>query len=361
MSVNYFITPFIAFVLTLILMPFLRHLAFRMNLTDQPGGRKVHTNPVPLVGGIAVFGASMLVFLLNGAWDYLEMPSVQVTAVGAGILLLTGVIDDLLDIRAAYKLAVQLGVAFFVFQSGVRIESLYGLLGIYTIPDFWQGILTIIVITGVINAFNLVDGIDGLSASMVILALSAFAVLIVLLGKMMFLPGILGLIGALLGFLHYNLDSRQKVFMGDAGALFLGLVIVCTGIVLIQTAQYTPLENVTVAAVVGVMALPVIDSLRVYRSRIKRGYSPFRPDKTHFHHLVLMLGMQHKTATAFIVLIAIGLLTLTVASGSVWSITVALVLMLVFFGGISSLLSLNNEVVLWREKLRLQEQAFLPR
>ena len=359
MSINYFITPFTAFILTLILMPFLRRVAFRMNLTDQPGGRKVHRKPVPLVGGIAVFGASMLVFLLNGAWDYIQMPAVQVTAAGAGVLLLTGVIDDLMDVRASFKLAIQIAVAFFVFQSGIRIESLHGLLGIYEIPYFWQGILTILVITGVINAFNLVDGIDGLSASMAILALSAFAVLIIISGNMVFLPGLLGLIGTLLGFLHYNLDTRQKVFMGDAGALFLGLVIVCAGISLIQSAQYTSMESVTVATVVGVMALPVIDSLRVYRSRIKRGYSPFRADKTHFHHLVLMLGVKHKTATAFIVLVAIGLLALTVASGSVWSITVALVLMLVFFGSISSVLSLNNEVIVWREKLLSQEQSVL--
>lgn len=355
MSANYIITPITAFVLTLVLMPVLRRIAFSIHLTDQPGARKVHSRPVPLVGGIAVFGASMLVFLLNGAWDYTWTPAVQVTTAGAGVLLVTGVIDDLMDVRAAFKLAIQVAVAFFVFKSGIRIESLHGLMGIYEIPYFWQGILTIVVIAGVINAFNLVDGIDGLSASMIILALLAYAVLTVLLGKMMFLPGILGLIGALIAFLHYNMNSRQKVFMGDAGALFLGLVIVSAGISLIQSARDTSLEGGTVAAVTGVLALPVIDSLRVYRRRIKQGYSPFRPDKTHFHHLVLMLGVKHRTATVLIVLVALGLLALTVASGSVWSITAALVLLLVFFGAISSVLSLNNEVVTWREKLRIQE------
>lgn len=352
---NYILTTIATFTLMLVLTPAFRQFALKIKLVDQPNARKVHYAPVPLVGGISVFVSTALVLMLQPQLITAVGTTGIVLMAGAFILLLTGVIDDFMDVRAAFKLVIQIAVAFFVFSAGIRIESLYGFLGIYELAYFWQGVLTILIITGVINAFNLTDGIDGLSASLILLALISFCILTILLGHPAFLVVFLALIGALLGFLRFNLSTQKKIFMGDAGALFLGFIIVVSGIALIQMAHNTAFITPTVSTVIGVLAFPVIDSLRVYRRRIRQGYSPFRADKTHFHHLVLNLGLKHKTATAFIVTIAVGILGLSIASGSIYSLTMTVVVLLTLFGTISSVLSLNQEVVIWREKLRHQE------
>ena len=140
--------------------------------------------------------------------------------------------------------------------------------------------------------------------------------------------------------------------MGDAGSLFLGYILVVSGIMLIQESTNTPDITRTLSTVIGVLILPVIDSIRVYRKRIQKGFSPFRADKTHLHHLLIGLKLDHKKATLIIVITAITLLLLSIFAGEYFSNTTTIVILLFLFSVISRFLSMNNEINEWRKKIR---------
>lgn len=171
----------------------------KVNLVDKPNYRKVHTTPVPLVGGISIAFSVALVILLSGNRLPFLMEYLPIITSGF-VLLIVGVIDDKNDVNAKYKLAIQLLLSLIITFSGIRISSLYGLFGIYEIVVWAQYILTIIVITGVVNAFNLMDGVDGLVGGLSVLGFTMF-----LLASVYFNDYYLGkisviFIGAIVGF-----------------------------------------------------------------------------------------------------------------------------------------------------------------
>ncbi len=157
---TYFAIPILSFALVLIITKPLRKLAKKLNLVDKPNERKVHSSSVPLIGGISVLASAGLALIVssefwNSAMDY------HVLIYGSSILFVIGVIDDKMEVRSILKLVIQIALAYFVYDSGIRIESMFGIFGIHELPVVGQYVLTIFVIVGVINAFNLMDGIDG--------------------------------------------------------------------------------------------------------------------------------------------------------------------------------------------------------
>ena len=347
--------PVVSLVFVLIFTPLARLLAIKVKLVDKPNARKVHVKSTPLIGGLVIYAATSCSLLLAVAL----VPTgdaLRILAVGSSVLLLIGLIDDKLDLRASYKLVVQIAVAYFVFASGVRLTSLFGIFGIYQLSEFWQYFLTILIVVGTVNAFNLTDGIDGLAGGLAVIGSIAFSVLAYWLGRVDLLVFFLILLGALIGFLRYNLSERSKIFMGDAGSLALGFVLVVAGLSLMNTAQDSTNSALTLSVVIGVLLLPVLDSLRVYRNRIKRGDSPFQADRTHFHHLVLALGMKHKVASAAIALVVVLILLLAVLVGSLWSVTIVILALLLLFGAIARVLILYQEVRTWGDKLKALER-----
>ncbi len=352
----YFAIPILSFVFVLILIHPVRRLATMVNLVDNPNARKVHKCPVPLVGGIVVIISSALTLLFTPDF-WLSASQYYILVIGAAIFLIIGVIDDKMDIRSVLKLVLQFILAYFVFDRGIRIESLFGIFGIYELPLATQFLFTTIVIVGVVNAFNLMDGIDGLAAGLAIIGLSTFTYIAFITGNTFLVIMYLSLIGALVGFLKYNLSSKSKIFMGDAGSLALGFILVVSGIILIQSAAGTANFSVSITTVIGVLALPVADSLRVYRKRIKTGYSPFRADKTHFHHLVLYLGLNHKIASVMIIGLSFCIVVLSVLFGSIFSITLSISSILLLFILISSILTLNRQINIWKKKIGKMEDC----
>lgn len=357
---DFIITPIISAALVLAGMPLLRKGAIAIQLVDKPNARKNHTGQVPLAGGIAVWIASMAtVMVSNPSW--LSLMEIRYILAAGSTILLVGIVDDKMDLRASLKLIIQFGLAYFAFAGGIRIESLHGIFGIYEIPLLFQFGVTVIVITGVVNAFNLMDGIDGLAAGLSLVAFSMFTFLAVLTGNTMLAYLYLSITGALLGFMRFNLSKSKKVFMGDAGSLFMGFVLVVSAITLIQSASGTADIWLVLSMVIGVLALPVLDSLRVYRSRAKQGYSPFRADRTHFHHLVLGFGVRHTVATVVIVFLSTVLIGLSVTIGARSGITATVLTVLIVFVVITCVLGLHNSVVAWKEKVRNMEQSALTR
>lgn len=346
----YIITPLLSLTLALILMYPIRAFAIKINLVDKPDARKVHKNQIPLIGGIIIVVSSGLSLMLSvNFWSNIQ--EYYILATGSILLLCIGVIDDKMDIKAILKLIMQIALAYFVFESGIKIDSLYGVFGIYQLPVTIQYLLTLIIIVGVVNAFNLMDGIDGLAAGLAIVGLSAYTYIAILTNNYFLVLIFISIIGALIGFLRYNLSATNKIFMGDAGSLVLGYLLVVTGIILIQSAKNTTNISVTLAIVIGILILPVADSIRVYRRRIKNGNSPFNPDRTHIHHLMLLFNIEHRTASLMITLFSMGLLAVSIIFGSIFSITITIIAVLALFAITSSILVINKEIKVWREKL----------
>ena len=274
----------ISFLAVVVLIPLARKVAKRSGLVDTPGGRKDHEGEMPLVGGLVIVPVFIVVNMLLGTGFSASWPLYA----GLVLLLITGVLDDRFHIRAGIKFMVQGLVALLVVvPGGVVIHQLGNLFGL---GDFGLGFMAIpfslACVMLVINAINLMDGLDGLAGGVSFVILGWFA----LAGFSVHTPQILLLLGALAGFLVYNMRSplRRKacVFLGDAGSMCLGLIIAWYAIKLsMPTARV--IEPMGVA---WVLALPIWDECAQFYRRVREGRHPFSPDRGHFHHHFIQAG-----------------------------------------------------------------------
>jgi len=345
MNTIYIIAPFAAFLLTFLLVPVIRKIAISIGLVDKPNYRKIHNQPIPLIGGITIFISTCLVLALSLSFDK-DILAYKNIFICTAILILVGVIDDRFDIRASLKLAIQLILAHFVFMQGIKIESMYGLFGIYEMTPWLQYTFTIIIIAGVVNAFNLMDGVDGLAAGLAIIGLIGFTLLAFLTGRWTMVLVFSSIIGSLVAFLRYNLSKTEKIFMGDAGSLSLGFVLVTSGIILLQSAHDSPHHNGIFIGVIATLILPVLDAIRVFRGRMKAGYSPFKADRTHLHHLILATGLKHQSATVAILIVAVVMIALALVGSQFVGITLSIAAVMMIYYVITAFLGFNNKIEL---------------
>jgi len=296
---TYFAAALLALLISFVTTPAIIALAHRYGWLDVPTDpRKVHSRPVPRLGGIAVvlaFAAPILglAVYVNGVSETLYTDSSEVASflAGAALVVALGVWDDVRGADAKLKLAVQSVAAFLVWYGGIRIELLGLPLGGEVQLTWMSFPITWLWIVGVTNALNLIDGLDGLAAGLGLIASSVlFAVALmdhaVLLCLLMACLG-----GALLGFLYYNFNPA-KIFLGDSGSMFLGFVLSAVSI-------WTHRKGATAAALlIPMMALglPLLDTSLAFVRRLLRRASPFDADRDHVHHRLLALGLSHKNA-----------------------------------------------------------------
>ncbi len=346
----------LSLLLTLLCTPIIKRMAIKINLVDKPNLRKIHTNNVPLIGGVSIVFSVLMVMLIsrNSLSFFREYLSIFSAAF---VVLIVGIIDDKNDIKPKYKLVIQLLLSFLIALSGIRIFSFYGLFGIYEIAIWLQYLLTIIVITGVVNAFNLIDGVDGLLGALSLLGFTMF-----LLASIYYNDYYLGLlsvvfIGAIIGFLKFNL-SREKIFMGDSGSLFLGFILVTLGIQLMGKQVISQEYNYgyVFLILVAFFSIPVLDSLRVYMGRIKRGNSPFLADKSHLHHLLLGAGLTHKKIALTVIILALTFFFLGFGLISSCSTTLIILLIMILFWIVIRLLLIINNLQKWIQIIKKLEQ-----
>lgn len=272
----------------LLMVPFLRKWALAVDVVDNPDERKVHSQKIPRLGGVAIFMAflfSMLVFA--------EMtPQVRGMLAGGLIMFCTGLVDDLHGISPKRKFFGEIaGCLMAVVIGGLTITRLGNLFGTGEIflPTWFAIPFTVFAAVGVINALNLIDGLDGLSGGVASIALSAFFILAWQDGNTIAMVLCSGLFGALLGFLKYNVYPA-KIFMGDAGSLSLGFILAFLAIHISQ-GEGSSVSPISPLLILGV---PIIDTLLVMSRRVLAGTSPFAPDKTHVHHKFLAMGFEHR-------------------------------------------------------------------
>ncbi len=284
--------PFVvAMVVTMACLPLLLRIATRWLMVDHPGGRKVHSVPVPRVGGVAmavgVFIAAFLAIDLQ--------PHDRWFLVAAAVLVVFGVFDDRFDLDYRIKLVGQLlAVSIVVIAGDVQVRSIT-LDDQIVLPGWISLPLTVIFLVGVTNAINLADGLDGLAGGTTFLCLCAVALLSSVSDQGAGTALAVAFAGAVLGFLRFN-TYPASVFMGDAGSQLLGFAV---GVLSIRATQGVA-SQISAALPVLLLALPILDTLSVMVQRISESRSPFSADKNHIHHKLLALGFGHHEAVMVI-------------------------------------------------------------
>lgn len=284
----------VAFVITFGMVKLLQPFAYLIELVDKPGGRKQHDGVVPLIGGLAVFSG---VFLC--AYLFLEQPTfIRLFVVGGGFIVFLGAIDDRYDLSPRLRLVGQVLVAsIFVYGLDIYLANFGDLLGLGDINVGWLGyLLAILSLVGVVNAFNMLDGIDGLIGSLGLISFIGLAYLFGNAQQANVALLCIVFIGAISAFLIFNIwgtPNRQKrinkIFMGDAGSMFVGLAI---GVLLIFGSQQgSPVAFSPVVAIWFVL-LPMTDMFTLMYRRVRRGKSPVAPDRTHIHHILIRAGFK---------------------------------------------------------------------
>jgi UDP-GlcNAc:undecaprenyl-phosphate GlcNAc-1-phosphate transferase len=285
-----------SFVVTMLVIPLIIKFAKKYSLYDMPGERKEHAYPVPTMGGIAVVAGMVAALLM---WQPFHYETEQICFFFSVLVLLSlGIMDDLRDLSASYKFLIQAGLATLMAIAGIRITSFEGLFGIYDLPIAAQYTFTLLTITGVTNAFNLIDGIDGLAGGLGFMSLSILGIFLTMNGDITFALIAFSLAGGIVAFLYFNFNPA-KIFLGDTGSLVLGFSIAVLSIRLMQVNTLTTLPH-TPLFILGIVFIPVFDTVRVFASRIWKGRSPFVADKTHIHHLLTNAGFSHLFAARLI-------------------------------------------------------------
>jgi UDP-GlcNAc:undecaprenyl-phosphate/decaprenyl-phosphate GlcNAc-1-phosphate transferase len=299
--VELFLAFVVALSVTAALIPVLARLAPAIGLTDAPGPRKVHSAPVPRVGGLAMAAGLFIATLLTVELS----PAVRGLLLGLLVLVLFGFWDDRVTLGYRAKFAgqvVAVGICMVIGRIHVGNIAFWG---VATVPPFVSTLITFVFLIGITNAINLADGLDGLAGGMVLLCLCAIALFAVASGNSTVTAIALIEAGAVLGFLRFN-THPARVFMGDSGSQMLGLSV--GALALLATQGET--SALSAALPVLLLGLPIMDTLAVMLTRIRAGRSPFAADRNHLHHRLLALGFAHREAVLVIYVLQVGLVLL---------------------------------------------------
>ena len=297
--------PFITALLVSAIFVWVTRLsAPRIGLLDHPSGRKHHDGAVPLVGGITIFfGAWVALWMVLGSFQGFWPPLLATL-----LILVVGVLDDRFELAVRPRLLVQtIAVLIMTFGAQFSLGSLGDLLGVGAIQlGFWWGLpLTLIAVVGVINALNLMDGIDGLAGSIAMLTLGVMGVLAWGGGRMVEAWVALLFCVAIIPYLLCNLGvcgRKRRIFLGDAGSMLLGFLIVWEAIALSQPAPQRGIEPLFApVTALWLFAIPLVDTVAIMVRRLSKGQSPFLPDRDHLHHIVMRMGFRDRHALLFIV------------------------------------------------------------
>lgn len=320
------------FFVTYISIPSILDIAYKKNLFDVPDERKVHTRQIPSLGGVGIFVGVLIAFILWSTPETLSIISYKYILTAYLILFFMGLKDDLIIMDALPKFGIQVGVACILVLGDIRIMDLHGVFGINELNDTVSYILSVFFIVGITNAFNLIDGIDGLAGGLGGINCLTFGALMYIYEQYEYAILAFSIGGSLLAFLRYNFSSYpKKIFMGDTGSLLLGLSVSILSIIFMNTsAKSGTLEVISPPIVVlGIIFIPVVDTLRVMFVRILDGRSPFSPDKNHIHHKFLDSGVTHKTASIALYAINIALVITVIAFANTDSLLLGVLILFV--------------------------------
>ena len=348
------------FAISLLLIPKIRSIAIKLNLSDAPDDRSSHTAPVPTFGGV-IFYVSYIVIIFFA--QNLDVNHVSVTLLASiSVLFFTGLLDDFRNLSPKIKFLFQIiGVAILMFQPDFRIVSLHGFLGVYEIPMAISVAGSMFFLLALINAFNLIDGIDGLSGITGIIIASFYSFMLFNLGHYFYLSISLATIGTLLAFLRFNFSIKRKIFMGDTGSLVIGLVLglLTLKLMAVGDAAHNSLSfnrSQLPLFLAGVLFIPTLDTIRVMLLRFTKGVSMFKPDRNHIHHILIDFGFSHRKAS-----FCIGFINFIVASimfyvTQQFTIVISLLILIsMFFIAFAVLFIMNKNQTAIRLKVKIRK------
>lgn len=291
----------IACIATQWIFPNVLNVAFTKNIVDNPDARKLQRRPVPVLGGACVyFGTVMALCIANLFFDCSDLFPIMCAMT---IMLCVGIVDDIIDLSPSLRFFIEiLVVAVALCPNDYMIDSLHGLWGINEISVYLAAPLAIVAGVGIINAINLVDGVDGLSTGYCMMASMLFGIMAALVKDWPMLIMAVIAVGALIPFFLHNVFGKYtKMFIGDGGTLFMGVMISVFVMNMLNSepiyVKYVLKGMGLIPFTVAVLAVPVFDTLRVMSMRMLRGNSPFKPDKTHLHHIFIEMGFSHVGTT----------------------------------------------------------------
>ncbi len=295
---------FLALAISLYDVPVIVRISNKLNILDHPNERSSAKKSIPTLGGIAIFVSFILASAIGlFGQEIEEMKYILPVLV---LIFFVGLSDDIVGLPPYKKIILEIAAAcMLIFLAKIRFTNLHGVLGIWEIGLIPGSIITCFAIIVITNAFNLIDGIDGLAAGVTMLIALVF-------GGWFFVSGHIGyailsftLVGSVAGFFYFNVFGvKNKIFMGDTGSLVIGTIV---SILVIQFNEYNidQTQSYTVqsapAIAFGILSYPLMDIIRVVIIRIRYFKHPFHPDKNHFHHRLLTLGLTHRLASFSIV------------------------------------------------------------
>lgn len=295
-----------SFFISYFIIPKIIKVVFFKKLLDEPNQRSSHKKVTPTLGGIAFYITIIISFFFLKEWD-VDNFSLNLM-VSLTVLFIVGLKDDLISISAKTKTLAQiLAITFIVSDNNLLIESIGGFLGVTEI-NYWAYLVFIYFsIFFVINSFNLIDGVDGLAASIAITIFTFLGLMFFFLNQYYYTYLCVVILGMLLAFLYYNLSENKKIFMGDTGSMIIGFLIGVLSFKFlsfqenIQSLGLIPSENILIV-LSALIAIPILDTIRVFVVRIINKKSFFIADRNHVHHIFVDYGCSHKKTTLLIVI-----------------------------------------------------------
>lgn len=367
MSYRYIIIFLIPFVVSLIITPLVIRFAKLVGAIDYPNERKVHKNPVPRLGGIAIylsFVISIYIFSIIGLVDIYPKDTVLILIFSSTVVLILGMWDDIRELKPGKKFLGQCIAATLVYIAGFRISAITSLSGDMIYLGILDYPITLLWIVGITNAFNLIDGLDGLAAG--VAAIAGLTIFSISLVKEDITSAILVLtfVGGIVGFMRYNFYNA-KIFLGDSGSLLIGFTLAIFSI-LSKTKSSTAFSVIFPLIVLG---LPIIDTMLSMLRRFIRSIKAdqaltnkklglkiiFYPDKSHIHHQLMNFGFSQKKVVIilYIVSICLGMVAFTITMvNTLVAVPILIGLAVIIFIGITQLG--------YKEMAVLRNGAFLP-
>ncbi|MGQ1890673.1 glycosyltransferase family 4 protein [Thermophagus sp. OGC60D27] len=288
----------LSFLVVFLSIPTILRVSYYKNLFDEPGKRHVHKEKIPNLGGLGIFIGFLFTYSIF--LDWFHFTPIPFLVPSLLVIFSIGIKDDILITAPMMKLLGQILAAFIIVGFGdIRITEFHGFFGLQ--PDYFTSFcISLLFVIFIINGFNLIDGVDGLAAISGIISTLAFTIWFYINNDIY--ETIIGVIitGSLLAFLYYNVFTKtQKIFMGDTGSMLIGFLLAVLAIRFMESNAPNLRASLAVtmtsapAVVVGILIVPVIDTLRVFFLRLSHGNSPFIADKNHIHHRLLTLGCSH--------------------------------------------------------------------
>ena len=340
---KFFLIPIVlCFISSLLLTPLVKRIAVKIGATDRPNERKVHTKIMPRLGGLAIFFSFMIGILLY----YPSNSDALLIIIGASIIVIIGVLDDIFCLSAKVKFMGQILAAMIPVFGGIQIDYVAIPNGEFIDFGFMAIPITIFWIVAITNAINLIDGLDGLAAGVSSIAILTISVIAFTFGNpLATLIGIL-LLGSTLGFLVYNFYPA-KIFMGDTGSLFLGYMISVLSV--LGLTKSATIFSLIIPIII--LAVPILDTTSAIIRRLVNKKPLSSPDKFHLHHSILRLGFSHRQAVIFIYLLS-GLFSIAAiifTRATIWGaslLIVALLILIELIVEVTGLISINYRPLL---------------